>query len=111
MNLERELATVTKLKGVSNYPEWEFELKIIFEYHGVYEIVSGQSMLPDRDDKLIAEWKKKDANGKRLIILTVENAVKSVSGGCGDSNAARQSEIRACSGVAPFSVVSQEYTA
>lgn len=81
--MEKEFTSyslIPKLSGKDNYVDWEFEVEVYMEAQGIYDVVMGKKVKPEPGDgetsKQVEDWMKKDACGRRLIIATLEPAVK-----------------------------------
>lgn len=58
---EKLVVQIEKLKDGDTFLIWKFQITIIFKSMGLYEIVSGESVLQqDATAQAKAEWMKKD---------------------------------------------------
>jgi len=70
---EETVIQIEKLKDSNTFPIWKFQITIIFRSIGLYEIVSGESVLqPDATAQAKAEWTRKDARAQRIIITSID---------------------------------------
>lgn len=63
------LESIDKLKDADGYPLWKFQIEIHLEAADLLEVTKQQ---PTPAQLLLAEWKKKDAKAKRIIVSTLE---------------------------------------
>lgn len=75
------LNTVERLKGLQNYNLWKFQITVLLESNGSLNVVTGAARKPrpaeDTDGKLLEAWLKKDACGKKMLILTIDRSLQS----------------------------------
>ncbi|XP_029054686.2 uncharacterized protein LOC114881967 [Osmia bicornis bicornis] len=65
-----ELNQIEKLRGSDNYQMWKFQVLIHVEASDLKDIVT-----MDPPDPKTQVWKKKDANAKRIIVMSIEKKI------------------------------------
>ncbi|XP_029178651.1 uncharacterized protein LOC114946368 [Nylanderia fulva] len=63
------LESIDKLKDANGYPLWKFQIEIHIEAAELLEVTQQQ---PTPAQRQLAEWKKKDAKAKRIIVSTLD---------------------------------------
>ncbi|KAJ1528740.1 hypothetical protein ONE63_007130 [Megalurothrips usitatus] len=76
MSSKEEIDSVTRLTDAQTFALWEFEIGILFEAKNLKGIVSGETKMPEEDQKAIAQWKTQDALAKHIILRTIDSSVK-----------------------------------
>lgn len=67
-NLSEELSLVEKLVDSENYQLWKFKVKVLLEARELYGLVTEET----EEASKTAEWRKKDANAKKVIVTTLD---------------------------------------
>lgn len=79
--MEGESIKIEKLQGISDWPQWKFQVKIIMNVSELFEVVSGDDPMPVRArvgeetpsqtaaryNNQLKEWKKKDNKAQKYI--------------------------------------------
>lgn len=68
-------STITKLKGVSNYTLWKFEVKIFLEAAKVYNVAVGNDAKPLLDADKLKTWNESDAMARKIIVTTIDKSL------------------------------------
>lgn len=68
-NVLRVLESIDKLKDADGYPLWRFLIEIHLEAADLSDVIQREPTAAQLQD---AEWKKKDAKAKRMIVSTLE---------------------------------------
>lgn len=68
---------IGKLKGAENWTTWKFQVTVTLKAGGAWEVVSGATPSPEKEDKAEQEiavqaWNKKDNLAQRIIATTIE---------------------------------------
>ncbi|KAK9728303.1 hypothetical protein QE152_g18027 [Popillia japonica] len=68
-----EIEQIDKLKSVEDFPLWKFQVDIVFKSYGLYNIVTGNEVLPaGANDTEKTEFERRDAKAQKIIITTVD---------------------------------------
>lgn len=66
--LVEDLSTMEKLIDAESYQVWKFKLIVILKANDIYKLVTEETLEAQRT----AEWKKKDANAQKALIITMD---------------------------------------
>ncbi|KAK9694257.1 hypothetical protein QE152_g33671 [Popillia japonica] len=68
-----DIEQIDKLKTVEDFPLWKFQVDIVFKSYGLYNIVTGNEVLPvGVNDTEKTEFERRDAKAQKIIITTVD---------------------------------------
>lgn len=72
-NNQDDVMQIEKLKDSENFMIWKFQVTILFKSLGLYEIVTGVSVLREgTTEPAKTEWIRKDARAQKIIITSIE---------------------------------------
>lgn len=75
--MDSESSKITKLVDAKQWTIWKFQVKIVLQSIGAWNVVNGTEKEPKRDssntkyETELAEFNKKDVNAQRVIVTTV----------------------------------------
>ncbi|KRX34320.1 Copia protein, partial [Trichinella murrelli] len=56
-----------------NYSRWKFEIEAVLEARDCLDVVSGETICPQKDESEIKAWKKRDALARSIILRSLDD--------------------------------------
>lgn len=74
--MDKEIISIEKLHDKTQWMTWRFQVRVTLVASDIFDIVNGSKVKPspgttDAEQKLLADWKLKDARAQKIIVTTI----------------------------------------